>query len=154
MSGLYTGKAVVLTVVWGNSPILLDRPAPNTEVEDLHDHEGGGNVSRENLDGEVLLQTHSAPVLASVEHAASQGIIRQAVVHDQQTGFDEPDGDALHLLDHQHHLGPKFPLGNVVRIEWRRVVRVDKVTARFGDDIHANNQHRIRNLYKRKSQSS
>lgn len=59
----------MLTVVRGNSPILLDRPAPDPEVEDLHDHEGNGNVSRENLDGEVLLQTHPVEVLASTEHS-------------------------------------------------------------------------------------
>ena len=60
-----------------------------------------GNIDGHDLDGQVLAQTHG-----------------QAVVHDEQAGLGEPDGDALHLLHDEHHFGavdgqPSLPIHQV-----------------------------------------
>lgn len=41
------------------------------------------------------------------------GTIRQSVVHEEEAGLDDPDGENLHLLHHQHHLGAKDALLDV-----------------------------------------
>lgn len=73
-------------------------------------------------------------------------VIRQPVVHDQQAGLDEPYGNTLHLLNHQHHLGAEAALRDVVGVEGRSIVRVDEVAAGIGHDVHTHNQYRIRDL--------
>lgn len=49
----------MLTVVRRDGPILGKGPAPNAEVEDLHDDEADADVGRDHLDRDVLAQTHA-----------------------------------------------------------------------------------------------
>jgi hypothetical protein len=68
------------------------------------------------------------------------------VVHEQEAGLDEPNGDTLHLLGDQDHLGPKDPLLNVVWGELGVIVGVDEVAAGLGHDVYAGYEDAIGDL--------
>jgi hypothetical protein len=41
---------------------------------------------------------------------------------------------------------PEFAILDVLCIERRRVIGINKIAARSGDDVHANNEDRVRRL--------
>lgn len=71
---------------------------------------------------------------------------RQAVVHEQETGLDSPDGQDLHLFDDKHHLGAELALRDFVRGQDDIGFGVDEVAARVGNDIHAGDKNRVGDL--------
>jgi hypothetical protein len=48
-----------LTVIRRNLPVVIERPAPSSKPQDLHDHESNDDISCHQLDQEILLQTQS-----------------------------------------------------------------------------------------------
>lgn len=69
-------------------PVLIEWPAPNAEVQNLHEHKRDSDVNRRGDDQLPLGQDSS-----------------HAEIHDEQTCFDQPDGSDLHLLYNQDVLG-------------------------------------------------
>lgn len=49
----------LLTVIRGNLPVVVERPAPSSKPQDLHGNESNDNIACYQLDQKVLLQTHS-----------------------------------------------------------------------------------------------
>lgn len=96
------------TIIRWNSPVLAEWPTPYAKVQNLHDDEADNNVARNDLDCQVLLQTHTAnggsASLLRNTHIQIKEIIRQAVEHDQKTALYEPNRQELHLLGDENHL--------------------------------------------------
>ena len=62
------------------------------------------------------------------------------MVHEEQTKLDEPDGDALHLLGDEDHLGAELALADLGGRQDDVVVRADEVAVSVGDDVHADHE--------------
>lgn len=72
---------------------------------------------------------------------------RELVVHDQQTGFHQPDGDELHLFHHEYHLGAEYPFIDLFGCHYKTlVIWVDEIAARLRNNSHANHENGIGGL--------
>jgi hypothetical protein len=76
-------------------PVLVERPAPYAEVQNLHDHKCDSDVNRRGDDQLPLWQDSS-----------------HAEIHNEQTCLDQPDGGDLHLLYSQNVLGSGHSIAN------------------------------------------
>lgn len=50
--------AIELTVTGRDGPILAEWSAPDCQIQDLHQNKPAKNISRNDLDGQILFQTH------------------------------------------------------------------------------------------------
>ena len=48
-----------LTVVRRDGPVLVEWPAPYSQIQNLHDHEANSDIGCHNFDGKVCLQTQT-----------------------------------------------------------------------------------------------
>jgi hypothetical protein len=62
-SGSGIKRRRVLTVINGYGPILIERLAPNTKIQDLHDHPARNDVAANYLNCPGLLQAHTTSTL-------------------------------------------------------------------------------------------
>lgn len=68
------------------------------------------------------------------------------MVEDEKTNLYRPGGEDLHLLDDEDELGAANAPPNVLGRERVRVVGVDQIAARGGNDVDAGHQDSIGNL--------
>ena len=68
-------------------PVVVKRPTPDSQIQDLHDDEGDDHVCGHSLDGEILLPE-----------------CREAEVHDQKTCLGPPDHQNLAVLNNENEL--------------------------------------------------
>ncbi len=72
----------------GDGPVVVYRPTPDPEVQDLDNEIPNSTVNRQNLDSNALPEAGSTEVSMSSVKGWSDS--RQPVVQQQQARFDEP----------------------------------------------------------------
>lgn len=154
-------RVKVLTVIWRYLPIVVERPAPSSEEQNLHEHKSDDTVSSQGLNHPVLLQADTVVDKAEIILAKSVSQsdlspgeaedrqptwggwlhIRKSAIHEQETALDSPDGEHLRLFDDEDQLGAVLAQLDVCGREYNVVGRVDQVRRRVcqyvDDDEHA-----------------
>lgn len=127
---------------------MVKGPAPDAQVEHLHENKADGDVDGHGLDGNVLLETHPAcPVREGRPRISeSEMYSRQTAVHDQKTGLHQPNRGDLHLFHYQDHFGAVYPLLDVLGGEFGCVVRVYQVAGFGGDNVHSDDEDGVGQL--------
>lgn len=67
------GRGVALDVWRWHSPVVAKGSAPDAEIEDLHKHEGKGDVASKDLYSEVFLQRYTTEPLDKQEPVIALG---------------------------------------------------------------------------------
>lgn len=69
-----------LDVVDGNSPVLIERPAPYTKVTNFHDDPSNQNVCSNNFDSEMLFEAETGAIVSDSRKLLGRAALREVVV--------------------------------------------------------------------------
>lgn len=116
-------------IICGDSPILWKRPAPYSEVQDLHEDPGEEDITGQAFDDELLFQA-----------------IGHLVVHQQQAHFAAPSDRDHGLFDDEHHLRPIDASLDRLRCQVVKIIRRYKIRVDMSNNVHERNQDRIKAL--------
>jgi hypothetical protein len=122
-------RSRTLNIVGRCLPVIVKRSTPHSKVEYLHHNIGRCHVRRCTLDHEVLPQ-----------------VLGETPVEEQQADFCSPLDGTHALFDQQNGFGPPSSHRYLVRRQFDRIRRVNKICRDSQIDVEKDNEDRVQAL--------